>query len=361
MKKLELTKDELEKLYYLPPKDVEKETEFQITYRMGRNSLVLELIKKIDEELTPYIEYHNNGNVRVKGQENSKGQREGLWECFYPNGSISWRTPCRDGKVHGIAEDFYENGNIHWRAPYKDGKIDGIEEWFDKQGNITETTLWKDGELIEETKPELTPYIEYHDNGNVYVKGQKNSGGQEEGIWEYFYENGNIERRTPYKEGKMDGVREWFYKNGNILCRTPYKEGKAGGIAEWFDEQGNITRTILWKNGKLIEETKPELTPHIEYHRNGNVYIKGQKNSKGQEEGIWEWFYEDGNIFSRASYKGGEKEGIEEIFYENGNIRWRIPYKEGKADGIEEWFDKQGNITKTRVWKDGEIIGFQFY
>jgi hypothetical protein len=29
-----------------------------------------------------------------------------------------------------------------------------------------------------------------------------------------------------------------------------------------------------------------KLTPHIEYHPNGNVWIKGQKNSKGQQEGI---------------------------------------------------------------------------
>ena len=79
-------------------------------------------------ELTPHIEYHPNGNVRVKGQKNQYGRIEGIWECFWENGSISWRTP------------------------YRDGKEDGIEEWFDEQGNIVETTLWKDGELIEETK-----------------------------------------------------------------------------------------------------------------------------------------------------------------------------------------------------------------
>ncbi len=75
-----------------------------------------------------------------------------------------------------------------------------------------------------------------------------------------------------------------------------------------------------------------ELTPHIKYHNNGNVYIKGQKNSKGQQEGLWE------------------------LFDFNGNIILRIPYKEGKKDGIEEWFDERGNINETRVWKDGEII-----
>ena len=101
-----------------------------------------------------------------------------------------------------------------------------------------------------------------------------------------------------------------------------------------------------------------ELTPYIEYHDewNGNVSIKGQLNSKEQEEGIWEWFYENGNIHLRTSYKGGKEDGIEEMFDENGKIHWRISYKEGKADGIEEEFDEQGNIIRTRHWKDGELI-----
>ena len=79
---------------------------------------------------------------------------------------------------------------------------------------------------------ELKPHIEYYSNGNVWIKGQKNSKGQREGLWEYFYENGNIERRITYKDGKEDGIE--------------------GG----FDEQGNIINTYLWKNGILIEETK---------------------------------------------------------------------------------------------------------
>jgi antitoxin component YwqK of YwqJK toxin-antitoxin module len=84
--------------------------------------------KSENAELTPHIEYYDNGNVWVKGQKNSKGQQEGLWELFYPNGNICLRTP------------------------YKEGKRDGIQEDFDGHGNIIETTLWKNGEVIEETK-----------------------------------------------------------------------------------------------------------------------------------------------------------------------------------------------------------------
>jgi antitoxin component YwqK of YwqJK toxin-antitoxin module len=287
---------------------------------------------KKSEELTPHIEYHHNGNVYIKGQKNSKGQQEGLWELFDFNGNIKARIPFKEGKMDGIEECFWENGNIRIRTPYKDGKEDGIVEEFDEQGNITGTRLWKNGEVIEETKPKLTPHIEYHPNGNVKVKGQKNS------------------------KGQLEGICEWFYKNGNIEWRTPYKEGKRDGIEERFDKQGNITETRLWKNGELIEKTKPELTPYIIYHPNGNVSIKGQRNSVGQREGIWEIFYENGNILRRTSYKEGNKDGIAEYFYENGNIESRTSYKEGKKDGIQTFYDEQGNIIETTLWKDGEII-----
>jgi antitoxin component YwqK of YwqJK toxin-antitoxin module len=75
-----------------------------------------------------------------------------------------------------------------------------------------------------------------------------------------------------------------------------------------------------------------KLIPHIEYYSDGNVKIKGQKNYKRQFEGIWEWFWN------------------------NGNIGLRTTYKEDVEDGIEEEFDERGNIIETRLWKDGELI-----
>jgi hypothetical protein len=45
--KIELTKEELDKLYEPPPNHPETETDFQRIYRMGRNSLVLELKEKL--------------------------------------------------------------------------------------------------------------------------------------------------------------------------------------------------------------------------------------------------------------------------------------------------------------------------
>jgi antitoxin component YwqK of YwqJK toxin-antitoxin module len=133
-------------------------------------------------------------------------------------------------------------------------------------------------ELLNQDKmtKELKPYIEYYSNGNVSIKGQFNSKGEQVGVWEWFYRNGNIRCRTPFKGGKEDGIEEFFYPNGNIRMRTPYKDGKI--------------------------------------------------------------------------------DGIEELFYPSGNIQRRIPYVGGEEDGIEEVFDEQGNITETTLWKNGEVI-----
>jgi antitoxin component YwqK of YwqJK toxin-antitoxin module len=123
-------------------------------------------------------------------------------------------------------------------------KLYTIDEIFDIYTNIQSKS----------EKAEPTPHIEYHPNGNVRIKGQENSSGQREGIWEFFYENGNIRVRTPYKEGKKDGIEECFWENGNILCRIPYKEGKMNEIEEEFYSNGNIRIRTPYKTSGLFRE-----------------------------------------------------------------------------------------------------------
>ena len=134
------------------------------------------------------------------------------------------------------------------------------------------------------------------------------------------------------------------YKEGEIYVYKTYEETELACLKKLIE---------LSTQSKSENE---ELTPHIKYYPNGNVSIKGQKNSKGQREGIWEWFYENGNIYRRTPYKEGNKDGIEEWFYSNGNIQIRIPYKEGKRDGIQEGFYSNGNIHWRASYKDEKLI-----
>jgi len=120
----------------------------------------------------------------------------------------------------------YKEGEIYVYKTYEETELACLKKLIEL------STQSKGKRRTHRENAELTPHIEYYDNGNVCIKGQKNSKGQPEGIWELFYPNGNISLRTPYKEGKRDGIQEDF------------------------DGQGNITETYLWNGGILIETTK---------------------------------------------------------------------------------------------------------
>jgi antitoxin component YwqK of YwqJK toxin-antitoxin module len=70
---------------------------------------------------------------------------------------------------------------------------------------------------------------------------------------ERFYENGQLENRTDYKDGKKDGLSEWFWENGNLGQRGNLKNGKKEGLLEEFNQNGSLRRSSTYKNGVRLD------------------------------------------------------------------------------------------------------------
>jgi antitoxin component YwqK of YwqJK toxin-antitoxin module len=49
--------------------------------------------------------------------------------------------------------------------------------------------------------------------------------GREQGLWEFYYDNGNIEMRGSFKDGKAEDIWEFYYDNGNIESKGLYVNG----------------------------------------------------------------------------------------------------------------------------------------
>ena len=64
-----------------------------------------------------------------------------------------------------------------------------------------------------------------------------------------FYESGQLENRTDYRDGKKNGLSEWFWENGNLGQRGHLKDGKKDGLLEVFYENGELRRSVNYKNG----------------------------------------------------------------------------------------------------------------
>tara|TARA_R100001443_G_scaffold116130_1_gene135730 strand:- start:240 stop:734 length:495 start_codon:yes stop_codon:yes gene_type:complete len=102
--------------------------------------------------------------------------------------------------------------------------------------------------------------------------------GKAHGVWEWYYDNGQLREVRKYKDGKRDGLYEGYYDNGQLGSIGKYKEGNRDGLWEW-------------------------------YYDNGQLGGKGNYEDD-KRESYWEFFNEDGTVDTErtGTYKNGVKQ-----------------------------------------------------
>jgi antitoxin component YwqK of YwqJK toxin-antitoxin module len=148
----------------------------------------------------------------------------GIWEVYWPNGKIKYRSTFINGKEEGYCNCYWDNGNIAQTGEMRDGKCIGV--WTDYS---------YDGFKSLEGA--------YGENGN-------------EGIWLSFWDNGNVMSEREYKNGMQDGVFRRYSDDGVLKYHGMYRDGEPfSGICEVHTEkQDNGSYIILAEfiDGKQI-------------------------------------------------------------------------------------------------------------
>ena len=65
--------------------------------------------------------------------------------------------------------------------------------------------------------------------------------------------------------------------------------------------------------------TSTEATEHIQYHRDGSVWAKGQTLG-GAQSGYWEWFRKDGTKMRSGYFEDGKQVGTWMTYDRNGDV-----------------------------------------
>jgi hypothetical protein len=97
--------------------------------------------------------------------------------------------------------------------------------------------------------------VEGADELSLSVKGTYRNG-KRDGLWEAYWDNGQLRYIRTYKNGVSVGDRESYYKNGKLWMKGTYKDGKKDGVVEWYHENGRLVKKFTYKNGELIKEEK---------------------------------------------------------------------------------------------------------
>ena len=196
------------------------------------------------------------------------------------------------------------------------GVTEGPIEFFDDDGNLESKMTLKDGK-------ENGPWESYY-KGNLEIRGNMKDD-KEHGTFEYFTEDGELERRVEYRNGLYNGSYEVFYENGGVKSRDYFTNGKKDRNSETY-----------YENGKMESKTN-------------------------NETGFFTSQYENGHIKNRGTIKDGQYlHGLYEQFHENGKLKMKGEKNKGKNDGIWEYYDKEGNLTQTEKYKDGEVLNTEW-
>lgn len=75
--------------------------------------------------------------------------------------------------------------------------------------------------------------------------------------YEIYSAPGKIKERGAYDlEGRKNGVWEFYSDEGTIEKRTTYKNNEENGIEEIFDKKGNLFRKLRYDHGQVVEIIK---------------------------------------------------------------------------------------------------------
>jgi len=94
--------------------------------------------------------------------------------------------------------------------------------------------------------------------------------GRYDGLYEYWYKNGQSKLRINYKNGRHHGLYEEWYDNGQLWIRKNYKDGWFDGLYERWYYTGELLETCNFVDDKLKGL-------YVMYYKNGEIEYSTEK------------------------------------------------------------------------------------
>jgi len=377
-------------------------------------------------EIMGDFEYKNNGEIIVgdinfygaegrmtaEGSFDNKGEKDGLWKYYHPNGRLKESQILNSGVLVDTSFMYHTNGLLNIEIPYKDNKISGELSLY-RNGVLWRTLPYKDGEISSgemidyhpigtiDLKYQLTDgkangdFESFYDSEQIYRMGSFANGDLQgerityfksgeisykenftedlrEGAYLSYFQDGKIESKGQFKEGSKIGTWEFFYRNGNKNKVQNFDDrGKENGLETKYSEEGwkasehSFNKgvvdayTFFDKNGEILSqgERKGGDLKYISYYQNGIKKSEGQYNKEGRN-GEWKFYNYNGSLKRIENYKNAKRIGTYEEYFPNEKTEINYEFNEnGNSEGYYRNMYRNEKIYRQGFLKEGESDG----
>lgn len=324
-----------------------------------------------------------NKHGQVTGELNfSNDLLDGTQKYFNTKGALIEEITYTGGIKNGIRKTYYSNGKNSITETYKNDMLDGPYTTYYPGGS-------KNCEGQYEANMETGTLICYHQDGTkrletVQVKNKLH------GPYRTYNQAGDLTGSYTYLNGEINGEALDYYDGKILMSSGTYTNGKATGPIKTFTENQQLKTQFNYESGKLISfeeygsngklseyrkfNTKAEVESITYYDISGTRYYE-EKFSGGNFKSGYQYSgisdkpvelkpgsdyivrYADGIISHSGLFSKGQINGKWSYFYNNGNLYMEQDMKDGIAEGWRKTYNKAGILTGINKMKSGKANG----
>ena len=212
---------------------------FSITLLFAENAYTQNTYNKTDKHgrrQGKWIEYHDNGQIRYKGQFKNN---EPIGEFLYYSEAGTLIAKNKYQKNTDVTENeiYSSDGDIIAKGNYINKKKQDKWEYFSEEdGSLILVENYHNGLLVGKSVAYLT-------GTQIVIEETEYSNGMRHGLYSRFYDNGVPMIEATYKDDKLNGSYVHYYLNGMVKEEGSFKDGSK--IGEWkiYDIEGNLIST----------------------------------------------------------------------------------------------------------------------
>ncbi len=175
-------------------------------------------------------------------------------------------------------------------------------------------------------------------------------------IRHFFHPNGVLGHKGKIINGKQDGLWQWWFENGNRKDLAYCDNGLYIKHRKHWREDGTLKQVEIidgYCEGECCDGV-------LIYYDNDGLKLLQYTMKNGNYDGIGYGYYKDGSIKRKFYYKNGLKNGMNYEYLPNGNISVSGMYKDDLEQGKWSFRDNSGKIISYSYYIDGEEIKSEF-
>src|SRR5690554_3933268 len=241
-------------------------------------------------------------------------------------------------------------------AKWKNGKKHGKQTLFYNNGDVQRISHFKNGLLNGK--------VEYFSQGKKdivqiehYKAFPKEETSRLHGVYKSFDSRGNLAELTNYKNGTKNGKYELYHNNGKLREKGIFEDNLNIGNKRSYTPEGTLLRDenyIIIDNPKYIDPSKQTRTT--------NEYIKRIPNEPKKLSvlhGKAKYYHSNGNLSADFTFKNGKKDGLCKEYHQdkNNTSKSEVVFKDGLEHGTYVHYRSNGNLERKGIFYREIAVG----